>query len=195
MPINLSPNGVLGVSLPLCRFPHYYARHLAAFTGTLQLQRNGAALIAGGFPPQLLKQFIVGVCKWGNYPGIGGRVLKRNTTASICSQFANAAAAFATAAPASAALSALISLKGFGVSFASKHLRFLRPDICPILDDQLSRHCGYLKTPSDYQQFANDCLSIAARLNSAGPSFSLPTGAPWGAADVEMSLFACLYLF
>jgi hypothetical protein len=194
MAIILSSGSVTGVSLPLSRFPFYHARHLAVVAKTHRLEKDGAALIAAGFPSAQLDQFIRDVCKWGNYPGIAGRVLKHNSAASISRQFASATAAFTSASPASAALSALISIKGLGLSFASKHLRFLRPDICPVLDSQLSRDCHYPLSLTDYQRFSNDCLAIAAGLNAAGGALSLPTSTPWGAADVEMSIFACLYL-
>jgi hypothetical protein len=193
MPITLSRLGVAGAILPLSRFPAYHARHLAVVANTKALELRGSALMVAGFPFPQLQQFIRDVCIWGGYAGIAGRILKQNTSASICSQFSSAGASFASPSPASTALSALNTLKGLGTpSFASKHLRFMRPDICPVLDSLLSRDLGYPLSVAGYQQFSSDCSFIAGSLNTAG--IALPAGARWGAADVEMSIFACLYL-
>jgi hypothetical protein len=194
MPISLTTGNVVadGKTILLADFPQWHAHHLNRVGGTLQLELDGAALPAAGFAFARLDPFIRGVCRWGNYAGIAGRVLKRNTQQEIISRFSGTTVGFACTLPAASALVSLNHLSGLGTpSFASKHLRFIRPDICPVLDRLLSKDLGYCFTPAGYQQFSTDCCAVAQQLDTAG--VLLPTAKRWGAADVEMSIFACLY--
>jgi hypothetical protein len=194
MPISIANGNVLagGTSIPLADFPQLHAHHLNEVAGTRQLELAGFALSKHEFAFAALEPFIRQVCRWGNYAGIAGRILKRNTPQELMSRFAGTTAGFMGARPAATALVSLNYLSGLGTpSFASKHLRFIRPDICPVLDRLLSRDLGYCFTPPGYQQFSTDCCAVAHQLDIAG--FALPPTNRWGAADVEMSIFARLY--
>ena len=57
-------------------------------------------------------------------------------------------------------------------SFASKHLRFLRPDLCPILDSIISGRLHYRANPQGYAQLSRDCLEIAALLEQYSTALS-----------------------
>jgi hypothetical protein len=176
--------------IPFAIFPQWHAYHLHTVANTQLLELAGANLLAAGFIFPQLAQFIRDVCRWGGYAGIAGRVLNQNAQQQIVACFGNTVPAFAGHRPASAALMALNNLRGLGTpSFASKHLRFLRPDICPVLDRLLSRSLGYQFAVAGYDQFSKDCCLVAQALNVA--RISLPTGIAWGAADVEMAMFAC----
>lgn len=195
MPISVLNSSVTagGISIPLVDFPHWHAHHLGRVAGTRQLERDGAALLASGFQPHQLVDFIRNVFRWGGYAGIAGRILKRNSQQAIVSTFSSTVAAFGCSNPASSALVALNLLSDLGTpSFASKHLRFLRPDICPVLDRLLSKSLDYRFTPAGYQQFSMDCVAVAQQLDAAG--IPLVSGNSWGAADIEMAIFACLHL-
>jgi len=48
-------------------------------------------LTNAGFPDQQLELFIRGVCSWGGYAGIAGRILKQNSLVDIRAQFVKAA--------------------------------------------------------------------------------------------------------
>ena len=195
MPIRTVNNSVFAgaQAIPFADFPRWHAHHLQRVAGTQQLEHDGAALLAAGFPFPQLRTFIRAVCHWGGYAGIAGRILNRNTAQDITARFSGTTPAFACAQPAASALVSLNHLSDLGTpSFASKHLRFIRPDICPVLDSLLSQSLGYRFTAAGYQSFSTDCCSAAVQLSAAG--VALPTGNPWRAADVEMSIFACLHL-
>jgi len=76
------------------------------------------------------------------------------------------------------------------VSFASKHLRLLRPDLCPVLDNILSEKLGYPLNTRGYRRFAKDCRRAARVLERHGVSNPLGRdGGAWFAADVEMAFY------
>ncbi len=97
------------------------------------------------------------------------------------------------------ALSELDDVGGLGPSFASKHLRFLRPEVCPVLDSTIWRHLGFAQNPAGYRRFSDYCLTIADRLQEEkveNPMWQGDGGRRgehrWYAADVEMGIYACL---
>jgi len=195
MPIQILQESVVvgGHNIPFDNFPEWHAHHLNRVNNTQQLEQDGAQLIQDGFPFTNLEQFIRQVCRWGGYPGIAGRVLNKNRPQEIIQRFTDAIQAFAFAQPAAAALESLNHLTDLGTpSFASKHLRFLRPDICPVLDRLLSTDLGYPFSPTGYQEMSDDCIEIGNLITTqVGP---VEEGRPWGASDVEMSIFAFLHL-
>ena len=88
------------------------------------------------------------------------------------------------------ALRAVRQVRHLGLSFASKHLRLLRPDVCPVLDSTLSEKLGYPLDSRGYQRFTDDCQKLAALLNRLGvPNPLGREGGRWFVADVEMALF------
>ncbi len=105
------------------------------------------------------------------------------------------------------AIRAALLIPGFGLTYASKLLRFLRPEIHASLDRRIRLamhksgllpkiHDSYEGSMIDgYVAFQALCIDLCAQLEAAaierpactlGPSLS-PTG--WRAADVEMALF------
>ena len=55
----------------------------ADFPGTPAIEASGQQLCQAEFPEEALASFVKSVCAWGNYPGIAGRVLKRNSLPEI----------------------------------------------------------------------------------------------------------------
>ncbi len=166
--------------------------HLNEWLGTRELEHEASRLCAVGFSEEQLASFIQRVCKWGNYPGIAGRVLKNNDLLMIRGQFIGAANALNSDVPdVQGALRKIKQIYGLGTSFASKHLRFLRPDVCPVLDSIISKNLGY--DEHGYKQFSDDCLRIAEALEQHGVVNPMGReGGKWFAADVEMALFTYL---
>jgi hypothetical protein len=89
--------------------------------------------------------------------------------------------------------SALIRIL-FGFSFfSSKHLRFLRPDICPVFDSIISDNSGYLFDEFGYELFAENCLEIGDHLEEL--KIKNPRKRPddkWYTADVEVAIWKYL---
>ena len=158
---------------------------------TLSLEAEARQLMAAGFSRKQLSDFIRGVCAWGGYPGTAERVLEQNAWSDIQGQFGKAKAALSLDPPdVQSALRSLVRVRHLGLSFASKHLRLLRPDVCPVLDSTLSETLGYPLDSRGYQRFSEDCQKAAALLQRQGVRNPLGRdGGKWYPADVEMALF------
>ena len=158
---------------------------------TLALEVEARKLMAAGFSRQQLRDFIRDVCIWGGYPGTADRVFKQNAWPDLQRQFGSAAAALSQDPPnVQSALRTLVRVRHLGLSFASKHLRLLRPDLCPVLDSTLSETLGYPLDSRGYQRFSEDCQKAAALLQRQGVRNPLGReGGKWYLADVKMALF------
>jgi Holliday junction resolvase RusA-like endonuclease len=76
-------------------------------------------------------------------------------------------------------------------SFASKHLRFLRPDVCPVFDSVLREALPYSFDADGYDRFATDCTQLSDILRARGIENPRERQhGQWFAADVEAALFA-----
>ena len=186
---------IIGLVLQPSDFTKLVKHHLDNVPDTRELEHEASRLCATGFAEEQLASFIRKVCKWGNYPGIAGRVLKHNDLSTIRGRFISAINALNSDIPdVQGALREINQIWGLGrPSFASKHLRFLRPDVCPVLDRTISKHLQYPLDEYGYKQFSDDCLRIAETLQQHG--VSNPMGresGKWFAADVEMALFQYL---
>lgn len=132
------------------------------------------------------------------YPGIAGRVLANNDTGELVARFRQAHLELAAKRlgheNAGAALREVNRVRGLGTpSFASKHLRFLTPRHCPILDRLIASTCGYPFTVAGYERYAEDCATIAGVLEAMGIRNPLPgCGGVWRAADVDAVVFASI---
>jgi hypothetical protein len=185
-------NVVLGVSLPLAHFSAFAEEHKRRFPNTESVESQGALLVQADFPESAIAPFITAVCNWGGYAGIGKRILIRNTPAALRDGLHEANALLKGPTPdLEGALTRLNRLHSLGSpSFASKHLRFLRPDICPVLDSILRDALPYSFDADGYAAFAADCISIAAMLKRqhAVSPWNGRNGS-WFAADVEAALY------
>lgn len=183
------------ICIPADAFPSLVERHLERVANTAQLEFEGEALLASDFDSAALESFVRGVCRWGGYPGIAGRVLKNNDMDHLRSCFGEAASALraegARADSARMALMALNRLKGLGTpSFASKHLRFIQPAACPVLDRVIHNSCGYAFGPRGYSAYVDDCAVAAEYLDAASVRNPFPGRDRWHAADVDAAVFS-----
>jgi hypothetical protein len=179
--------------LELRTFAALVGRHPRAGQTVLALEAEGRRLLSlsevaleRGLP-----SFIKRVCQWGGYPKTAQRVLAQNSFPEVCLRFDRAIGALKAEPPdLRRALRELDRLRHLGASFASKHLRVLRPDVCPVLDSTLSRRLGYPLNERGYAQFSRDCRRVAGLLQRYGVvnPMNRPAGR-WFAADVEMALF------
>ena len=186
---------IIGVVLQPSDFTKLVKHHPVRLSDTRELEQEASCLRAAGFPEERLASFIRKVCKWGGYAGIAGKVLKNNTLPMIQRRFVNATNALNSDTPdVQGALREINQIKGLGrPSFASKHLRFLRPDVCPVLDSIISNNLGYASDEHGYKQFSDDCLRIAETLEQHGVANPMDReGGKWFAADVEMALYTYL---
>jgi len=182
-----------GTSIPLSSFRDLLAAHEAKYPTTREVERQGAALRLEDYPDTNVSDFVRAVCDWGGYSGIGGRILKRNTIEHIVSALRSASKFLEHEMPDfTNAMASLNSLNSLGTpSFASKHLRFLRPDICPVFDSLLQEALPYSFDATGFAQFSGDCISLAGTLTkSCSAKLSHRPNGEWYAADVEAAIFA-----
>jgi hypothetical protein len=181
-----------GIAIPLERFAQLASAHYETVPGTAELEVLGKDLIGGGIPEAGVGAFVRRVCVWGGYAGVWGRVLKANTPGAIREAFTEAVTHLAGPAPdPGAALRAVNRLKGLGqLSFASKHLRFLWPELCPVFDSYLQAALPYSVDPAGYARFAADCRHLANELTRRQTPNPWPRrDGRWFAADVEAAIF------
>ncbi len=174
-------------------FPGLLKAHLTSDPTTPNVELLGRNLVANNFARADIANFVKAVCSWGGYAGIGGRVLKSNNLQSISVALRNAACYLDCNPPAfAAALDEVNKIKCLGTpSFASKHLRFLRPDLCPVFDSILREALPYSFNSKGYAVFSQDCVKIAETLTAK--KIENPQERPqglWYAADVEAAIFA-----
>ena len=192
-------------SLPHDRFPVYFERFLQQNQDTKPNEERGRCIREDDFKdPAAVVRFVEKVCDWGGRrgPSVKKRVLQDNETASIQDVLRSATRALQEPDPnIGAAIKAIVTLTGLHVSFGSKHLRFLCPRLCPVLDTIISERMLsnlegdrlYSLTFKGYRDFAGYCQGIAAGLTSEGtPNPLKRKGDEWYAADVEASLYAFL---
>lgn len=181
-----------GISIALDDVPALALRHSQLVVDTSGVEAAGRRLIDSGFPEVECADFIGRVAAWGGYAGIGGRVVKGNTPTAISGAFRTAVALLDAESPdLGAALRTVNGLKGLGTpSFASKHLRFLSPRLCPVFDDYLRVILPYSFGPRGYAAFASDCSALASALTARGAANPWPgRDGEWYAADVEAAIY------
>jgi len=184
---------IQGASGPLqpSAFPGLVQRHPQGIEKALSLETSAHRLLASGYTNQQLSTFIRAVCAWGNYPRTAERVLEGNPFPEIRRRFDSAIAALTLARPdLKLALREVRGIRYLGLSFASKHLRLLRPDLCPVLDSILSERLAYPLNVAGYRRFADHCSKIARWLDGHRVRNPVPRdGGGWFVADVEMALY------
>jgi hypothetical protein len=188
-----------GLRIPLDSFSPLLQSFIYRYPTTSEIEGLGQKLAQADFPAEETKQFVRRVCEWGGYPGIGGRILKNNPIEALSQTLRDSLRTLLTEASTAKALTQVNALRGLGSpSFASKHLRFLKPDLCPVLDSILHDALPYPFNPDGYSEFCGDCGLLAGALLERGVRNPVvrPDGR-WFAADVEAALyeFATRYEF
>ena len=178
--------------IPYADFPHMLKAHLDKNKNTQAIELSGYALrTCNTMRWADIEVFVKKVCAWGGYSGISGRVLKRNSSAEIAKNV-NAAISKLSSSPPDlvGALKAMMEIKGLGLSFASKHMRFLFPEYCPVLDSVLSNRLLFELSPDGYKLFSTACKDISHELNGANIICPFPGKSSWRPSDVEAALYA-----
>jgi hypothetical protein len=182
-----------GVDIPLDRFESLALIHFREVPGTSVIEDQARMLAANDFPRPAVADFVTSACRWGGYAGVFGRILRDNDVGALRRAFVEAARRLAAPSPnVAAAIQKVSQIKGLGqLSFASKHLRFLRPDLCPVFDSRLQAALFYSCDSTGYASFAEDCLRVGQALAHRGAVNPWPSRkGQWYAADVEAAIFA-----
>jgi hypothetical protein len=192
MPVQIfNGNAYFAIPMPLADFPKLLTDFLAENPDTSAIETLAAQLEQSNFPPASMEDFVTCVCEWGGRQGtrILSRILKRNSEMEIADALRNASSSLARGQLVDA-LTHVDKLRYLDVSFASKHLRFLRPDICPVLDSYLHDALPYTLDASGYSDFAQDCAWLGNQLVANHiPNPRQRTGGAWYVADVEGAIY------
>ena len=186
----------IGVSFDLASFPEMIKSHGDDFQDTLEIEERYKYLIDTPITNfDSISNYIKEVCRWGNYPGVSGKVLKNNSKEKILAVFEDVRTILKNDNPDLAmALSRVNTLYGLGTpSFASKHLRFILPEMCPVYDRILTSVLPYSFDPTGYFQFAKDCQSISNQLCTKRIQNPIRDAIVWYASDVEAAIFSQYY--
>lgn len=184
------PNKLLNITKNLSDFSSLVELHLKTVPGTRELETKGQELIAAGLTESLLRDFIDAVHSWS---GSFRNYYKVIEDAKVA-YFQNALQALSVTLPmVERALSSLLEIDGLGISYGSKHLRFLRPEFCPILDNVVWEEFKYSWNPIGYRMLQSDVMRAAKHLeeNNIANPMNRSNGC-WFAGDVDMAIFACL---
>jgi hypothetical protein len=183
--------GFLRLWIPLKAFPALLLWHYTEYN-TAEVEQRGAEVATAGFPQDQLREFIRAVCRWGNYAGIAGRVLKRNRIEQLQETF-SAAKRLLDDGQISAAVGYIeATVDSLAFSFASKHVKFLAPEKAVVLDEIISRRVGYTLDVTGYDELLADCYAMLDLVVRRGIPHPLGGTRSWRVSDMEMVLFAKL---
>lgn len=174
--------------IELDEFPFLLQQHRQSDPDTRAIEAAAARLVTEDFPDIGVSAFVRAVCKWGNYAGVAGRVLRQNSIREIASALRDAQR-LAAKDHIAEALGRIVDLKALGVSFGSKHLKFLDPHRAVVLDSVISNHLGYALTVDGYMEFLVDCSDIRDRVLAASVPFPFPQEGTWRVSDIEMAIY------
>ncbi len=164
--------------------------HLNTIPGTRELEVKAQNLVTARLPGTMLQEFIESVHRWsGSFRNYYKVIENARPT-----HFINALKALNASPPLiERALSSLLEIYGLGISYGSKHLRFLRPDLCPILDNIVWDKFKYSWDTRGYRLLQVDIMNIAKSLEENGIKNPMSRqNGQWYAADVDMAVFAFL---
>lgn len=136
--------------------------------------------LAESNPSQALK-FSELVCTWGNGQRVWGNLNRHYARDQLGAELNKWLISAKNEKNATQAISPGVSIKGLGVSFASKHLRHLAPSKFAVLDDVISHGLGYALNPAGYNLFISDLRRLQ---KSHFSDFRI--------ADIEAGLFVLI---
>lgn len=148
--------------LPTLRFTRRALLSASAAVEDDQAMKRLAHLAARATAdPESASAFSETVCAWGDGGRVWGKLKSRhgqNLGPLLARWFAEAL----DAPTPSSAIAGGLALGGLGVSFASKHLRHLRPDRYAVLDEIIEQGLGYARSPAGFDLFIDHLRRIQA---------------------------------
>lgn len=169
-----------------------WMKHRTGDPFTKFLEDYSQSFTLAGLPDEEALLFVRMVCAWGGLRGKNFQLFRESVAmlqqngrslGSLLRQAKN----HSEQGKFQEAIIAFDGLKGLGVSFRSKILRFLCPDSAAILDSIISDRLGYRNSAKGYEAFVTDCIGIRDRLNQK--KCPHPLERPWQTTDVEMGVF------
>jgi len=152
---------------------------------TVEIESAAKEFMQGEFQQSKVIKFTSSVCTWGRIQRIYPNIIRGNN-GEFPSEVLTAA--LRTAYHSSRddiAIEAVESITGFGISSASKHLRFIDPNRFAVLDSRYNETLGFSLNPAGYSFFLKELRLLALNLRKMKPKqFGSLT-----LADIENVLF------
>jgi hypothetical protein len=179
-----------GPQICLSAFPELFAKHWDSDESTRSVEIYGQEFVSHKMPRDRLLGFMRMVFGWGGSRNIGNNFMRSNAGKLDCirHQFLKSLQHL-EAGQDKEAIKSLTALTGLGVSYASKHLKFLSPDKAVVLDSLIERGLGYKQSANGYVEFVNQCRQWAKLLNNNKIHCKRTTEGEWRVSDVEMAVF------
>jgi hypothetical protein len=187
-------------------FPILVRAHLDQCWSTVSCEAMGARLYSNLLEKSSshdeVWDFIVAVCTWGGRTGnrvrglvsrgyVAERTLNRfEASALSLSRIDSSTPIHQLRAGLTKAAQAVDDISGLATSYATKMVRFLRPDVAAVLDNVISGVGGYPLDNYQYGIYSADCLAVAADLSAAGIVNPRSENSTWRVGDVDQALFA-----
>lgn len=144
---------------------------------TRALESIGASLSSLSDQQEFL-QFSRGVCEWGRGQRVWGNLLRHHSPDQLGHQLREWLVYAMTSNDDERVIAQGMAIKGFGVSFASKHLRLLDPERYAVLDDVLRQGLGIALNPRGYRLFLSALRGLSGELEK-----------PFRIANLEAAVF------
>ncbi len=190
-----------GTQIEFRELPELYDTFLRGNGSTLTLENRGREISVNACSPSEAMDFVLAVCTWGGITGtnrVWPRIRNHNPPEHVARQLL--AACHRLKEGESGRVKALLELQqisGLGksgaVSYASKHLRMLSPDLCVTLDSNLSKALDVPENYAGFDALSGECVSMAQQANMAASAGPRPAGRVWRAADIEACVFTRLF--
>ncbi|WP_342637100.1 hypothetical protein [Thioclava nitratireducens] len=163
--------------------PALLQAHRTKWEPPQRLEARGEALIAADFPSDEAVQFAYDVIRWGKGHRFVDRFKTQNSPDSV-SRALRQSVKLADRGNVAEGVEEIRKLSWISQSFASKIVRFLRPNAAVILDSVIRNALGYAETKDGYNAFLRDCEEMLAAVADDYPQLRV--------CDIEAAIFAKL---
>ncbi len=153
-----------------------------------QTENIANQLIIGNFQHDLSEEFVRSVCAWGRDTRVSYRVLRDNQIIEI-SNVLQISYTSTTNGNIRKSLEDIQSLRNLGISFGTKHLKFLCPDAHVVLDRVIENRLGFARNSAGYMAWRGVCLQILDIVRNNQIAYPGTGQNGWRVADIEMAIF------
>lgn len=180
-------------TVALTRFPALFAAHWQTDPSTKSVELYAREFVRDDMPANRIWGFVRMVCGWGGDRYVGQRIIDQNggSTRLIRARFREGLR-YLNEGETANAIASMDDVPGLGISYGSKHLKFLNPQLAVVLDSKISSAFGYPLNSEGYAEFVGRCAAIATTLNEKGPPCCRTRSGRWRISDVEMAIFKLL---
>lgn len=179
-----------GPKIRLTAFPKLFKEHWNNDESTRSVEICAKQFVKEGMPRERLLGFMRMVFGWGGSRNVGNNFMNLNegNIIFVRKQFLESHK-YLTKGDDKGAIESLTAIDGLGVSYASKHLKFLNPNKAVVLDSLIARGLGYKLTEAGYVEFVGECRKWRDLLNQKKIKCCRTPQGRWRVSDVEMAVF------